>query len=72
MQEGLYAKFSTSKGAFLVNLEYNNTHGTVGNFVGLAEGNIDNEAIPQGKPYYNGNKWQSVFYYARRNFVVGW
>ncbi len=60
MEEGLYAKFSTSKGAILVNLEYKKTPGTVGNFVGLAEGNIENEAIPQGKPYYNGLKFHRV------------
>ncbi|WP_106794504.1 peptidylprolyl isomerase [Aquimarina sp. Aq78] len=60
MQEGLYAKFNTSKGSILVNLEYKKTPGTVGNFVGLAEGSIENQAIPQGKPYYNGLKFHRV------------
>ncbi len=60
MQDGLYAKFNTSKGSILVNLEYKKTPGTVGNFVGLAEGNIENQAIPQGKPYYNGLKFHRV------------
>ncbi|WP_109300517.1 peptidylprolyl isomerase [Aquimarina sp. AU474] len=60
MQEGLYAKFNTSKGSILINLEYKKTPGTVGNFVGLAEGNIDNQAIPQGKPYYNGLNFHRV------------
>ncbi|PKV49987.1 peptidylprolyl isomerase [Aquimarina sp. MAR_2010_214] len=60
MQEGLYAKFNTSKGSILVNLEYKKTPGTVGNFVGLAEGTIENQAIPQGKPYYNGLKFHRV------------
>lgn len=60
MQEGLYAKFNTTKGSILVNLEYEKTPGTVGNFVGLAEGNIENQAIPQGKPYYNGLKFHRV------------
>ncbi|MHA7057878.1 peptidylprolyl isomerase [Aquimarina sp. M1] len=60
MQDGLYAKFNTSKGSILVNLEYTKTPGTVGNFVGLAEGNIENKAIPQGKPYYNGLKFHRV------------
>ncbi|WP_109851896.1 peptidylprolyl isomerase [Aquimarina sp. AU58] len=60
MQDGLYAKLNTSKGSILVNLEYKKTPGTVGNFVGLAEGNIDNQAIPQGKPYYNGLKFHRV------------
>ncbi len=60
MQDGLYAKFNTTKGSILINLEYQKTPGTVGNFVGLAEGNIDNEAIPQGKPYYNGLTFHRV------------
>ncbi|WP_024768822.1 peptidylprolyl isomerase [Aquimarina macrocephali] len=60
MQEGLYAKFNTSKGSILVNLEYKKTPGTVGNFVGLAEGSIENQAIPQGKPYYDGLKFHRV------------
>ncbi|WP_108803551.1 peptidylprolyl isomerase [Aquimarina sp. Aq107] len=60
MQDGLYAKFNTSKGSILVNLEYQKTPGTVGNFVGLAEGNMENQAIPQGKPYYNGLKFHRV------------
>lgn len=60
MQEGLYAKFNTTKGSILINLEYKKTPGTVGNFVGLAEGNIENQAIPQGKPYYDGLKFHRV------------
>ncbi|MBQ4822807.1 peptidylprolyl isomerase [Aquimarina sp. MMG016] len=60
MQDGLYAKFNTTKGSILVNLEYKKTPGTVGNFVGLAEGNLENQAIPQGKPYYNGLKFHRV------------
>jgi len=60
MQDGLYAKFNTTKGSILINLEYKKTPGTVGNFVGLAEGNIENQAIPQGKPYYNGLKFHRV------------
>ncbi|SHI68808.1 peptidylprolyl isomerase [Aquimarina spongiae] len=60
MQDGLYAKFKTTKGDILINLEYKKTPGTVGNFVGLAEGNLENQAIPQGKPYYNGLKFHRV------------
>ena len=54
MENGIYAKFSTSKGEILVQLTYDKTPGTVGNFVGLAEGNLENSAKPQGKPYYDG------------------
>ena len=60
MQDGLYAKFNTSKGAILVALEYKKTPGTVGNFVALAEGNLENKVKPQGTPYYNGLKFHRV------------
>ena len=60
MQDGLYAKFNTTKGEIIVALEYQRTPGTVGNFVALAEGNMENSARPQGNPYYNGLKFHRV------------
>ncbi|MDT0557380.1 peptidylprolyl isomerase [Ichthyenterobacterium sp. W332] len=60
MKDGLYAKFNTSKGEILVSLEFEKTPGTVGNFVALAEGNLENSAKPQGNPYYNGLKFHRV------------
>lgn len=60
MQDGLYAKFNTTKGEILVSLEYQKTPGTVGHFVALAEGNLENSAKPQGTPYYNGLKFHRV------------
>ena len=60
MQDGIYAKFNTSRGAILVNLEFEKTPGTVGNFVALAEGNLENSEKPQGTPYYDGLKFHRV------------
>ncbi len=60
MQDGLYAKFNTTKGEILIALEYKKTPGTVGNFVALAEGNLENSVKPQGTPYYNGLKFHRV------------
>ncbi len=60
MEDGLYAKFSTSKGDILLSLTYLETPITVGNFVGLAEGSIKNEVREDGTPYYDGLKFHRV------------
>ena len=60
MNNGIYAKFTTPKGEILVQLEHEKTPGTVGNFVALAEGNIENTAKNQGTPYYDGLKFHRV------------
>lgn len=66
MNEGLYAKLNTNRGGILIKLEHEKTPGTVGNFVALAEGNLENEAKPQGNPYYDGLKFHRVI----PNFMV--
>ena len=60
MNNGIYAKFTTPKGAILVSLEYEKTPGTVGNFVALTEGNLENSIKEQGTPYYDGLKFHRV------------
>nr|WP_042295940.1 peptidylprolyl isomerase [Nonlabens ulvanivorans] len=60
MQEGIYAKFNTTKGSILIQLHHDKTPGTVGNFVALAEGNLENDAKPQGTPYYDGLTFHRV------------
>ena len=60
MENGLYAKFNTTKGEILVNLEFEKTPGTVGNFVALAKGELENSAKAQGIPYYDGLKFHRV------------
>ena len=60
MKDGLYAKFSTPKGTILLTLTFTETPGTVGNFVGLAEGTIKNNVQAEGIPYYNGLKFHRV------------
>ncbi len=60
MENGIYAKFNTTKGSILVKLTHELTPGTVGNFVGLAEGQLENSARPMGKPYYDGLKFHRV------------
>ena len=60
MKNGLYAKFVTTKGEIIANLKYEITPGTVGNFVGLAEGKIKNSFKEDGLPFYNGIKFHRV------------
>ena len=60
MENGIYAKFNTTKGSILVKLTHDLTPGTVGNFVGLAEGQLENTVKPMGKPYYDGLKFHRV------------
>jgi peptidyl-prolyl cis-trans isomerase A (cyclophilin A) len=60
MENGIYAKFNTTKGTILVKLTHDLTPGTVGNFVGLAEGNLENKVKPQGNKYYDGLKFHRV------------
>lgn len=60
MENGIYAKFNTVKGSIVVRLTHDLTPGTVGNFVALAEGNLENKVKPQGTPYYNGLTFHRV------------
>jgi peptidyl-prolyl cis-trans isomerase A (cyclophilin A) len=60
MENGIYAKFNTSKGTVLVKLTHDLTPGTVGNFVALAEGNMENKVKPQGTKFYDGLNFHRV------------
>ena len=60
MTEGIYAIIYTQKGTLTLQLHYEKTPGTVGNFVGLAEGNLVNEVKQTGTPYYDGLNFHRV------------
>lgn len=60
LQKGIYAELNTNKGKILLKLDYKHVPVTVANFVGLAEGIIKNDALPLGKPYFNGSIWHRV------------
>ena len=66
MENGIYAKFNTSKGSILVKLTHDLTPGTVGNFVALAEGNMENKVKPQGVKFYDGLTFHRVI----PNFMI--
>jgi|TARA_B110000305_G_scaffold81185_1_gene91379 peptidyl-prolyl cis-trans isomerase A (cyclophilin A) len=60
MKEGMYAKFKTNKGDILLKLEFEKTPLTVANFIGLAEGVIENNKKDLGTPYYDGLNFHRV------------
>ena len=60
MENGIYAKMGTTKGAITIKLEHEKTPMTVANFVGLAEGTLENNVTEVGTPYYNGLTFHRV------------
>lgn len=66
LKEGLYANFQTSKGNMIVKLEDKDAPVTVANFVGLAEGKIDNKAKAKGVPFYDG----TIFHRVIKDFMI--
>jgi FKBP-type peptidyl-prolyl cis-trans isomerase len=60
MKDGIYAVIHTQKGTLTLQLHYEKTPATVGNFVGLAEGSLANEVKQTGTPYYDGLNFHRV------------
>jgi len=65
LADGLYAKFATSKGEILVQLEFEKTPLTVTNFVGLVEGTKDSNKA-KGTHFYDGLTFHRVI----ANFMI--
>lgn len=66
LKDGLYANFQTSKGNMIVKFEDKKAPVTVANFVGLAEGKIENKAKAKGVPYYDG----TIFHRVIKDFMI--
>jgi cyclophilin family peptidyl-prolyl cis-trans isomerase len=66
MSDAIYADMKTNKGMITISLEFEKTPLTVANFVGLAEGKIENTAKDLGEAYYDGLKFHRVI----DNFMI--
>lgn len=66
LNDGLYANLQTSKGNMIVKLEDEKSPVTVANFVGLAEGKIDNKSKAKGVPFYDS----TIFHRVIENFMI--
>jgi len=64
--DGLFAKINTTKGSIIIKLEFEKAPLTVANFVGLAEGDIENTSKAKGEPFYDGISFHRVI----ANFMI--
>lgn len=66
LEDGLYAKMTTSRGAMTIKFYEEQAPMTVANFIGLAEGTIENNAKAKGVPFYDG----IVFHRVIKDFMI--
>ncbi|PIE50188.1 MAG: peptidylprolyl isomerase [Flavobacteriales bacterium] len=66
LKDGLYANFQTSKGNMIIKFEDEKSPVTVANFVGLAEGKIENTSKKKGEPFYDG----TIFHRVIKDFMI--
>lgn len=66
LPNGVYAKMQTSKGEMIIQFFDKDAPVTVANFVGLAQGTIENTAKPKGTPYYDG----IIFHRVIKDFMI--
>ncbi|MFA9290241.1 MAG: peptidylprolyl isomerase [Solirubrobacteraceae bacterium] len=66
LTDGIYALAETTSGNITIMLDYKNAPYTVSNFVGLAEGSIENTFRKKGEPYFDG----LTFHRIEENFVI--
>ena len=65
-KDAIVAEVKTSKGSFLIDLEFEKVPMTVANFMGLAEGAIENDKKGAGVPYFDG----LIFHRVIKDFMI--
>lgn len=58
--DGIFAVITTNKGQIVAQLTYKQTPTTVGNFLALAEGHMENNFKGAGEPFYDGLTFHRV------------
>jgi peptidylprolyl isomerase len=66
MNPGIYAKIKTNRGDITLLLHHDKAPLTDANFVGLAEGTLENSVKAKGEPYYDGLSFHRVI----DNFMI--
>lgn len=66
LSDGLYANLKTTEGNMLVKFYDKESPVTVANFIGLAEGKIENKAKDKGQPFYDG----TIFHRVIKDFMI--
>lgn len=66
LSDGVYAKMTTNKGEMIIQFFDKEAPVTVANFVGLAQGTIENNAKGKGVPYYDG----LIFHRVIKDFMI--
>lgn len=66
LEKGMYANVSTPKGDILLQLEMEKAPLTVASFVGLAEGDFENDTLEFTSPFFDGLKFHRVI----ANFMI--
>lgn len=66
LPNGVYAKMQTTKGEMIIQFFDKDAPVTVANFVGLAQGKIENTAKKAGEPYYDG----IIFHRVIKDFMI--
>lgn len=66
LPNGIYAQFLTDHGEIICRLEYQKVPMTVGNFVALAEGTMENTFKGAGEPFFDGLTFHRVV----SNFMI--